>query len=47
MGFIAVLVTAVILISASGINPLAVGVAANVAAAYCAWRVTVSRTDEP
>jgi hypothetical protein len=47
MGFLAVLVTAVILISASGLNPLAVGVAANVAAAYCAWRATTSRTDKP
>jgi hypothetical protein len=47
MGFLAVLVTAVLLISLSGLNPLAVGVAANVAAAYCAWRAAISGADRP
>ena len=46
MGFLAVLVTAVILISLSGLNPLAVGVAANVTAAYCAWRAAASGKTE-
>jgi hypothetical protein len=47
MRFIAVLVTAIILISVSGLNPLAVGVAANIAAAYCAWRATATGSHKP
>jgi hypothetical protein len=43
MGFIAVVVTAVIMISVGGVNPSTVTAVAEVAGAYLAWRMAATR----